>query len=283
VIGLVDRRLLGILAIAAIIATAAVSFIFSERIERTVEVLRNDWQVPVLEGRQRLPREERRYPYTLSLVVRKPTRELLLKFGLLRNQTFDANYTGWDELTLKEKALTIQDVRDVDSKVEELAEIMDVELLEQRLSLEWDGVDYELLLLDYSSAVEALAPPMAAPTLPTLFAFLFDGSGNLSQYYSGHADFFTDRENSIEDLTVNLNENSTEYAVKIHDPSNTLPIKDLPSFGNLRFQDLGKDDRISVVMAVNGARAGGAEAIMQIIRIRLDGEYQEPIINVLIR
>ena len=57
---------------------------------------------------------------------------------------------------------------------------------------------------------------------------------------------------------------------------------DAPGFGVMRFRDLGKDDRVFVLLAVNPARIVGREAILQIIQVRLEGETMEPIVNLLI-
>ena len=53
--------------------------------------------------------------------------------------------------------------------------------------------------------------------------------------------------------------------------------------GRVTFANLGRDDRIFVSFRVNGAAVPGEEAFMQIIRLQVDGEYMEPLVNVLMR
>ena len=280
---MVDRRLIGVLAIAAIISTALFSLLFTESIDKTIEVLRNEWQVPMSRGVKQLPAMEGRYSYSLNIVVRRPVIDLVLRFGVLRNQTFVANYTGWDELTMRERALTVEEVRRVEEKVMELSGAVELDLVELETSLEFNGTTYEMLLLDYTSSVEALAPPGASDSLNTLFAFLFEPGGNLSQFYAGYSDFFISRDTAIEDLTFGVNENSTTYATKGVQREGYLPMVEAPGFGVMRFRDLSRDDRVFALLAVNPARIVGGQAIMQVIQMRLEGEMLEPIINLLIR
>jgi len=119
--------------------------------------------------------------------------------------------------------------------------------------------------------------------LPLLFAVIFDGSGNISQFYSGYSEFFLARKSSIQDLVIQLNSNVTRYSPTVIQQAGAFSLDDLPDLGTVRFRDLKKDDRLFFSMAVNGARVEGSETIMQIVQIRVDGEYEDPIINVLRR
>ncbi len=277
---LVDRRLLGTLAIAAIISSALVNLLFAEKVERTIEILKNDWDVP---SAGHLPMQERRFPYTLSMMIRRPVHDLVLKFAVLRNQTFVANYTGWQDLTMKEKALRMGRIRELDENVRNLSELVDLDVLQTEVDFDWEGERFKLLLLDYSPCLEGLAPPQAGMDISLVFALVFDGAGNLSQFYSGYPEFFLARKSSIQDLVIQLNDNATRYSPTVVDQPGCFSLDDLPALGTVRFRDLGKDDRLFFSMAVNGARVGGWEAIMQVVQIRLDGEYQDPIINILRR
>ena len=280
---MVDIRLVGTLAIAAIIGSALATLMFAEKIDRTVEVLRDDWQVPASEGLQRLPAMENRYPYSLSLVVRRPVRELVVDFGSLLNTTFKLDYDDWASLDMRQRALRISEVAELDGKVAHLAGTMEVNVEEMQTSIEHAGKKYDLYLLDYSPSLEALAPADVSGSLPTLFAFLFDSSGNLSQYYRGSADFFHNRLRSIEDITVGLNENMTTYSSRPHERPGYAPVSDAPALGRLTFANLQKDDRVSILIAVNGARVGGSGSILQIVRIRVNGKLINPVINFLAR
>ncbi|MBU7004171.1 MAG: hypothetical protein HXS50_01295, partial [Theionarchaea archaeon] len=149
-----DRRLIGVLAIAAILSTALVSLLISEKIDRTMQILRNEWQVPISRGVKMLPGLEGRYSYSLNIVLRRPVHDLVLNFGILRNRSFTLNYTGWDELSNREKALSIDEVGRVEEKVRGLSKTVDLEIVELESTCEWNGTEYEMLLLDYTSSVE---------------------------------------------------------------------------------------------------------------------------------
>jgi hypothetical protein len=274
--------LIGVLAIAAILSTMLVFLLIYERVDRTVQILRNEWQVPISKGVKQLPGLEGRYSYSLSIVLRRPVQDLLLKFGVLRNRSFTLNYTGWDGLSKREKALSIEEVRMVVDKVGELTQAVDLEVTELESTYEWNGTSYEMLLLDFTSSVVTFAPPEAADSMNTLFAFLFDPTGNISQFYSGYSDFFLGRTAAIEDLTFGVNENTTTYATKGVQKEGYKPMTDAPGFGVMSFRDLEKDDRVFALLAVNPGRIVGREAILQIIQLRLDGETLEPIVNLLI-
>ncbi len=278
-----DRRLLGTLIIAAIVSSALFNILFGERVERTIEILKNDWDVPSARGRLQLPPAEGRSPYTLSIMVRRPVTDLVLRFCVLRNRTFAVNYTDWQSLTVVEKALRVKQVRELDEKVRALSEVVDLEVVRKELEVGSEGETFKLLLMDYSSCLEGLAPPGAGSDLPLVFAFFFDGSGNITQFYSGFAEFFLAWKNSIQDVVIQLNDNATKYSSTPLRQSGVLPLDDLPALGTVRFRDLHKDDRIFFSMAVNGARVEGSQAIMQVVQVRLDGEYTDPLINILRR
>jgi hypothetical protein len=279
----VDRRLLGTLAIAAIISSALVNLLFAEKVERSIEILKNTWDVPSVLGHMQLPIQERRYPYTLSMMVRRPVHDLVLKFGVLRNQTFVVNYTGWQNLTMMEKAVRLKRVGELDEKVRGLSELVDVEVLQKEVDFDWEGERFKLLLLDYSSCLKGLAPPQAGMDISLVFAVIFGGSGNISQFYSGYPEFFLARKSSIQDLVIQLNDNATRYSPTVIEQPGSFPLDDLPALGTVRFRDLGKDDRLFFSMAINGARVEGTGAIMQVVQMRVDGEYEDPIINILKR
>jgi len=281
---LIDRRLVGILAIALIISTAFAVLFFGQPTKAKIEVVKNHWETVTLEGWRRLPLAEGPVPYTLGLVARRPLQELSVRFGILRNQTFTANYTGWSDLTLREKAIRVGGLSLLDSRASDVSESMDVEPIEQEGRALLHGEERRVLVLDYYPCMEALADPSSSIKVPYLFAFVFDESGNITQFYSGYWDFFENRDMSIQDLTIQRNENATRYANDQNMGQGSLPIgQTLNMLGKITFTDLKRDDRVFVTFRVNGGAVPGQEAFMQVVRLRIDGEYPEPIINVLRR
>jgi hypothetical protein len=281
---LVDRRLIGVLVVAAILSTAFTVLFFSETTEEKMEIVKDYWQTSSLEGWQRLPMAEKIIPYTLSIIMKKPVREISIRFGVLRNRTLDVNYTGWESLSLEERAIRVGDLGYLDARASEVSEKYDVDRLSQRTDLTLGGEERRILVLDYYPCMEALAPETSSIEIPYLFVFVFDLDGNITQYYSGYWDFFDDRARSIQGLTIQLNENSTRYANEQNMAAGSIPVREsLPLLGEVVFEELRPDDRIFVTYRISGGGVLGEQAVMQLIRIRLDGEYLDPLVNVLKR
>jgi hypothetical protein len=281
---LVDRRLLGILAMAVTISTAVAILLFTEETEERIEVVKNYWQTPTVEGYARLAISEAAVPYTLGLVARRPLEEVLVRFGILRNQTFTVNYTGWEDLSLKERAIRVGGLSFMDSRARDVSESMAVEPIEEMGRILVGEEEYTVLILDYHPYMAALADAGYSIGVPYLFAFVLDDSGNCTQFYSGYWDFFENRLTSVMEITIQMNENITRYANEQNMAEGSLPLSDtLGMLGEVAFSDLKPDDRIFVSYRVVGAPVPGEEAFMQIVRLRVDGGYLRPLVNILKR
>lgn len=281
---MVDRRLVGILAMAVAISTAVAILLFTEETEERIEIVKNYWQTPTVQGYPRLPISEAAIPYTLGLVARRPLEEVLVRFGILRNQTFEVNYTGWEDLGLRERAIRVGGLEFLDSRAQDTSESMEVEPIEETGRTQIGDEEYMVLILDYHPYMAALADAGYSIGVPYLFAFVIDDSGNFTQFYSGYWDFFQNRLTSIMEISIQLNENITRYANEQNMAEGSLPLGDtLDMLGEVTFSDLKPDDRIFVSYRVVGAPVPGEEAFMQIVRLRVDGRYQRPLVNILKR
>jgi hypothetical protein len=279
-----DRRLLGILAMAAIISTALAFMLFQERVTERIEVLKNEWGISSLEGYRRLPFSEGEVPYLFSLLLRKDAGDLELRFGILRNSTFEADDEGWESLSEQDKAERILEIRELESAIDTISDDLKVRPLITETSVDMGGRMQDVLVLDYSAYLEPESPGDVFGTLTGLFAIMFDPEGNISQYYKGSWDFFESRLDTIQELMVQLNENLTRYAndqliVPGEEPLSALH----ENRGRLAFKDLDADDRVFFSMSVNGAEVTGEEAILQLVQIRLEGDYFDTLANVLVR
>jgi len=114
-------------------------------------------------------------------------------------------------------------------------------------------------------------------------AFLFDEEGSLRQYYRGFTDFFLERETTLLDLTVQLNRNITRYAQRASATVGTLPLERAPEMGVLLFGDLRRDDRISIVVAIDPARVPRGPTLLQVVSVYVDGSYYTGFTNLLHR
>jgi len=281
---LVDTRLVGVLAIAAIVSTTLSILVFSRVDEERIEVLKNHWETPTVGGWWHLPLAEGAVPYTLGVVARKPLGRVSIRFGVLRNQSFSLNYTGLQGLSAREIASRVTELSFLDSRARDLALHMDVKPIEHEVDATFGGARRRVLVIDYYPCLEALVDPGWPLEAPYLFALVFDGSGNLSQLYSGFWDFFEACAASVPEIAIQLNEKITRYANEQNMAEGRLPISMTREMvGKVSFDDLRRDDRIFVSFRVNGAAVPGDAAFMQIIRLEVDGEYLDPLINVLRR
>jgi hypothetical protein len=269
---------------AAIVSTAFAVIFFVESTDEKIEVVKNYWQTLTLDGWERLPLEEEAVPYTLGVVIRKPVEEISIGFGVLRNRTLEVNYTGWDALSLREKAVRVGGLEYLDSRASDVSGSLGIEPYEEQTATVLGGKEFQLLIIDYYPCMAALAPAYASIEVPYLFAFYFDEEGNILQHYAGYWDFFEDRTTAILDLTIQLNENATRFADEQNMAPGFLPLDgSLPLLGEVLFEGLETDDRIFVTFTVNGGAVPGEEAFMQLIRMRLDGVYLDSLVNVLKR
>ena len=281
---MVDRRLVGILLMVLISSTSlSIAFLVRSPHEK-IKLVKNYWETVTLEGWKQLPRIERPISYTLGLVARRRIGEVVARFGILRNQTLSANYTGWDKLTLRERAIRIGGLEFLDSRAADVERSMGVGPVETWTEVTIAGRQVRLFILDYDPLIAPLADRRVAMESPSLFAFVLDSTGNVTQFYSGCWDFFVDRSRSILELTIQLNENVTTYANKQHMVEGSDPLAEtIPWAGEVVFKDLCKDDRVFITFRVNGGAVSGDQSVMQIVELRVDGEYLGPIVNILKR
>lgn len=281
---MIDKRLAGVLAIAAIVSTILSILLFMKTDQVEIQVLKNHWETPTVGGWWRLPLAEGAVPYTLGVVARKRLGQVSIRFGVLRNQSFTLNYTGLEGLSPREIAARVQDLSFFDSRARGLSESMDVEPMKHEVDVMFAEEPRRVLVIDYYPCVEALVDPRWPMEAPYLFACVFDDSGNLSQFYSGFWDFWQARAVSVKDITIQLNDNVTRYANQQNMAEGCLPLSMTQEMvGRVTFDDLARDDRVFVSFRVNGAAVPGENAFMQIIRLQVDGEYLEPLVNILMR
>lgn len=81
------------------------------------------------------------------------------------------------------------------------------------------------------------------------FACLFDENGDLTYFYIGVADFFINKVKSLDEMTIERNENTTKYLglseegrIKEGEPS----VVNAPDRGVILFKDLKRNDRLAV-------------------------------------
>jgi len=278
---LVDRRLVGIVAIAFIVSSAGFSVFVGERVEEPIEVIRNEWNTPTdSRGIYNLPKIEGRYTYSLGLVIRKPFEKLELFFATLKNSSFTLAGEEMPPSALpRERFGAIAELGDVASTIEDYAAPYLMRLEEQEFRVRVGAEEYGGFIVDLTGPILPVAPSAAQHGLPTVHAVLFDPNGTVVQYYRGFPDFFLARNESIIDLTIQRNQNVTKFSQRTTQQGTSLLMKDAPALGRLEFKDLRKEDQIFVTVAVNPADPDAMyqtvptrDALIHMVLVFIDGE-----------
>lgn len=163
--------------------------------------------------------------------------------------------------------------------------------------------EFDLYLYDFSGLVWQAVPSELMHSLkrPTfgrghlwdyynVFACLFDEKGNLSCFYEGVADFYTGKVISIEELTVQRNEEKSVYYGAAEDAEtagNVLSMLNAPDRGIAHFEELRRNDRVTVLFSIDSSKLPSIDGnwavpmyrIVHIAAISVDGAEVEFIAN----
>lgn len=275
---MVDRHLLAIVGITGIMSTALVSLLFHERIDAPIQVLREDWNLPREAEHLLIPSQEGRYAYTLAIVARREIVELALSFAILENKTLPANLSLLNA-TLGYASSAGRELSEYISTLANYSGVTDFQLAQHRIP---EG-DRQFHFLDLTEAFLTDASEADIRDLTAVHAFMVDGENRVLQHFRGTPDFFVARDSALVDLTVQLNDNVTKYSQRPSEATGTVALNEAPPYGSITFRDLKKDDRISIAIAFNPARVPGREALMQFVRLRVDGEEHASFLHILRR
>jgi len=287
----VDRRLVGIVAIAFVLSSAGFSLFVGERVESPIEVIRNEWNLPTdSKGIYSMPKTEGRYTYSLGLVVRKPFEKLELLFATLKNSSF--KMVGGEippSASARERFGAIVELGNMTSVIEGYAERYHMRLEEHEFRAKVGSREYEGFVVDLTWPIVPVAPAAVQHGLPTVHALLFDPNGTALQYYRGFPDFFLSRNESIIDLTIQRNQNVTKFSQRTTQQGTSLLMKDAPALGRLAFRDLRKEDQIFVTVAVNSAdpdamyqATPARDTMIHMILVFIDGECYDVFVSPII-
>jgi hypothetical protein len=280
---MVDKRLIGILAVAFILSSGAVSFIIGERVDEPIEILNDEWNIPRnSRGDLELPTIEGRYTYSFGLVVRKPIRRLELLFATVQNSSFEMMpnmSTGGPPTDL---FYGIDEVGKMTSVIEDYASSSGARLEKLGFHLDTPAGEYEGLVVDLTDPIRPVAPDAAQSSLPTVHTALLNSTGHVSQYYRGFPDFYLNRERALIDITIQHNQNVTKFSQRTTQQGTSLLMGDAPPTGRLVFDDLRKEDQVFVTIAIDSSRPEllfvvnpAKEAAIHLALVFIDGEYYE--------
>lgn len=248
-----SRSLLGVILIALVLSTVVTLFIIGEE-EGIYSVVSNEYRSA----------GGTRFISGVALLMKQPVSWLSLSHYCLMNRTeliAGRSYEG----TPEEICLSVAAIEAYMNMSEfhqpkrihipvEIPIWIDEETMVER--------EFDLYLFDFSKVVWEAVPDeiMYSTDRPVFrnshlwdfystFACLFDEDGDLTYFFVGVADFYLNKILSLEELTVERNENETEYLglteegrIREGSPS----VLTTPDRGFVLFEDLERNDRLGV-------------------------------------
>ena len=252
----VDRRLVGIMAIALIFSTILTLFLVGEKPKEWVMVTRNIFPAELKET-------EHNPDFLLSMVVRRPMASFVVEYSVLTR--IEVSDPHWTEAV-------VQMASGLDGAVSWEGEIEWVN--------ETDRRKLKLHLIDVTDVLASQLPANEVTGADTLFAVLTDPrTGEVQDLLAGVSDFFYEREEKMVEMSISHNENSTSFAGPDADREDASPISEAPLLGRIDFGSVERDDQLVVVHSLKGRSIPGHPGMMQIIRMVGDGKLREMITN----
>ena len=252
----IDRRLVGIMAIALVFSTILTMFLVGEKPKEWVMVTRNIYPVELKET-------EHNPDFLLSMVVRRPMASFVVEYSVLtRIEDPDPHWT---------EAVT-QMASGLDGAVSWEGEIEWVN--------ETDRRKLKLHLIDVTDVLVTQLPADEVTRADTLFAVVTDpGTGEVQDLLAGVSDFFYEREGKMVEMSISHNENTSSFAGPDAGREDASPVSEAPLLGRIDFGSVERDDQLVVVHSLKGRSIPGHPGMLQIIRIVADGKLQGIITN----
>lgn len=256
-----DRSLVGIILIALVVSTLVTLFIVGEK-GGPYSIIKNEYRSG---GRLR-------FISGLTLLAKEPMGSLRISHYCLINRTdliCGLSGQGSPEEVCRrvpciESYLGLSYFRE--PEIRKFSVEVPKWIDEKTLILE----KFDLYLYDFSKVVWQAVPDdlMYSTERPVfknghlwdyynVFACLFDENGNLTLFYEGVADFYCNKVISIEELTVQKNENKSIYFGVTEEgkvQERVLSVLNAPDRGVVRFEDVDRNDRLAVTFSIDPSR-----------------------------
>jgi len=276
------HRLVALAFVSLVISGLLVFTFAEEKSDQPVEILRNEYPKTLPQGET---------TFSFSLVAREDLARLEIRFASVTTKDLSP-----DELIDPDIQENITDPEDLLDNVmrnvwfvEKTAEL-GIEPVEDRMEIDIQGSDFDLLVRDYTDMITChLGPSLLGQNVtrnvPLIFGVFMNETNH--QYLEGKLDFFPVPTLNIKALTISHNENETRYIPDddVWEGSDRLPISSAPR-GLAVFESVDRDDTVTVVITVEPGSFSRATdspiAMLHLISIYIDGErYSEPIANIL--
>ncbi len=292
-----DRGLVGVIAIALVLSTLVTLFVIGER-GGPYSIVKSEYRSA---GRSR-------WLVGLTLLVKEPIGSLKLSYFCLIDRT-DLIGEIDREGTPEEVCRRIPNLKaylemaeqggqdpEISSSPIEVPIWMDEDVLVKK--------EFDLHLFDFSKMVWQAVPKdlMCSTERPkfgrghlwdyySVFACLFDESGNLTRFYEGVADFYCNKVIIIEELTIQMNEEKSVYygVTQEGEGKEGESVLYAPDRGVICFEDINRNARMTVVYSldssklpsITGLRSISMNSIVHFVKIGVNEGEPEYLVNIL--
>lgn len=274
-----ERELIGILLICLVASTVAVFIFFGEQAENRIEILKVDYPES---GEIRADKK-----FGLNVMARKDVQSLKVQYSYLRyipqievkelyqtegfNESVRSDENTLEYLVIPEGTREFREALPTD--VGFLTQT-GKEPLEYRKGLQIKETEVSIRFYDYSEMLRWV-PPSSYPDVfraTTQFAFVSIPEGNIS-VLKGCSDFYINREESLTEVEVGKDANSTAYYnPEIREvPPNSNHVNEAPPFGTIEYGELKKGERAYLSFITRDLASPG----IQVIRFWVNGELLE--------
>jgi hypothetical protein len=263
----VDRRLVGFIAIILVITTLIALLIFQVSEDEVVRILASRTPDNVPGGRPGSP------SYSIDLMAVQDLPDLVVELSFMQNITSMPLVKLWNETTSREYGdmlANVPRITNIMKHLENVAASMGMESLIKEYEIE--KADRKLYVIDLTDAIIAFAGEETLRTVYTVYAFNVYPDGHVS-VFAGYRDFFLYRRAYFLDKTLIVGE------IKIQTPTESLcfrsedapgglgsctPLLDAP-IGRLKTKDLSSGDRVHIEVTLNTINMFGHSGILEVV------------------
>jgi len=283
----IDKRIAGLAMVSVILSTLIMITIARERIEKPLQILKNDYPAVIEQGRKST--------FSFAAVSRKGFEDLQLRFSMLSQKTLKFN----EMLDPRKEYNATDDPEDVLNNVVKLSWLknqtsqLGIGPEKFNQTLFFKGTECKMVIWDYSGVLESLSGKKLVLDIPLIYAAIIDENGE-AYYFEGGSTFFFNPQDNIISLSISHNTNETGYLPDDQIRQGTkLPLSQAPKGGVLDYKSVDKDDTFTIIFTIDPEKLpsgfGFAPSpnrlgisVVQVIRAYLDGELLDPpIINLM--
>ncbi len=262
-----DRRLVGILAIAAILSTLVSIGIFQRKEEEPVRFAVNTFPENLPWAGYGRPR------FVADIVATTELPDLIVEYSILKRVrpvlADPWNQTSLPAENLASNILLLENTRAWIERCRR--DGLEVSVKEREVPVRVNGSDAVLYVYDYTDVFKTFGlGPGQLNTTETVWGLLVDASGNVSTY-AGIRDFFFDRLRIMHSLEVFDKTGKESYASKRMLPElrgGRPGIDAAPAMGTLHRRGLSEGDRVHIFFDLMAERMFRHEGFIQLIVTR---------------